>query len=61
MRQVDEDNLSTDVVLGRGKVSKLKDLLASHEWAEPWLGYFTDGGVQPPDGSPGGEDAMGKE
>ena len=35
IRQVDEDNLDTDVILGRGKVSKLKDLLPSHEWSEP--------------------------
>jgi cytidine deaminase len=35
LRQIDEDNLDTDVILGRGKVSKLKDLLPHHEWAEP--------------------------
>src|SRR5215207_4564423 len=26
----------------------------------PWLSYPTEGGTQPQDGSPGGEDAMGK-
>ena len=35
LRQIDEDNLDADVILGRGKVSKLKDLLPHHEWAEP--------------------------
>ena len=35
LRQVDEGNLDTDVILDRGKVSKLKDLLPSHEWPEP--------------------------
>jgi cytidine deaminase len=33
--QVDEGNLDTDVIMGRGKVSKLKDLLPSHEWPKP--------------------------
>jgi cytidine deaminase len=44
LRQIDEDNLDTDVILGRGKVSKLKDLLPRPEWSEPWFGYPTDGG-----------------
>jgi cytidine deaminase len=35
IRQVDEGNLDTDVIVGRGKVSKLKDLLPSHEWPKP--------------------------
>ena len=35
LRQVDEGNLDTDVILGRGKVSKLKELLPSREWGEP--------------------------
>lgn len=32
IRQVNERNLETDVVLARGKVVKLKDLLPYHEW-----------------------------
>jgi cytidine deaminase len=35
IRQIDEANLETDVVLGRDKVSKLKELLPYHEWPEP--------------------------
>jgi cytidine deaminase len=35
IRQVDEDNLDTDVILGRSRVSKLEDLLPSREWPEP--------------------------
>jgi cytidine deaminase len=35
IRQIDETNLETDVVLGKNKVLKLKDLLPYHEWPEP--------------------------
>ena len=35
VRQINEDNLKTDVILGRDKVSKLGDLLPRHEWPEP--------------------------
>ena len=35
LRKVDEGNLDTDVILGRGKVSKSKELLPSREWGEP--------------------------
>ena len=35
IRQVDVDNLDTDEILGRGKVSKLEDLLPSRERPEP--------------------------
>ncbi len=35
IRQIDEANLETDVVLGKDKVLKLKELLPYHEWPEP--------------------------
>ncbi|HEY7032409.1 MAG TPA: cytidine deaminase [Thermomicrobiales bacterium] len=35
IRQIDEANLETDVLLGKNKVLKLKDLLPYHEWPEP--------------------------
>jgi cytidine deaminase len=35
MRQIDEANLETDVVLGNDTVRKLKDLLPFHEWPSP--------------------------
>lgn len=35
IRQIDEANLESDVVLGKDKVVKLKDLLPYHEWPEP--------------------------
>jgi len=35
IRQVDEDNLDTDVILGKDRVSKLRNLLPGHEWSEP--------------------------
>jgi cytidine deaminase len=35
IRQIDEDNLETDVVLGPAHVVKLKDLLPYHAWPEP--------------------------
>jgi cytidine deaminase len=35
MRAVDENNLETEVVLGKQLVEKLKDLLPRYEWPEP--------------------------
>src|SRR5438093_7935673 len=35
MGDIDEGNLETDVILGRDKVLKLKELLPYHEWPEP--------------------------
>ena len=35
MRQVDENNLDTVVILGTEKASKLGELLPSREWPEP--------------------------
>jgi cytidine deaminase len=35
IRQIDGENLDTDVILGKDKVSKLKDLLPRHEWPGP--------------------------
>jgi cytidine deaminase len=35
IRQIDEENLETEVVLGRDKTRKLKELLPYHEWPEP--------------------------
>ena len=35
IRQVNEHNLETGVVLGRDNVVKLKTLLPYHEWPEP--------------------------
>lgn len=35
MRQVDPQNLDTDIVLGRRESAKLSDLLPRHEWPEP--------------------------
>jgi cytidine deaminase len=35
IRQIDEANLETSVVLGRDKMLKLKDLLPYHNWPEP--------------------------
>ena len=32
IRQIDDDNLETEVILGREKVAKLKDLLPYHDW-----------------------------
>lgn len=32
MRQIDNDNLETDVILERDKTVKLKDLLPNHDW-----------------------------
>jgi cytidine deaminase len=36
IRQIDEANLETQVVLGRHKSMKLKELLPYHEWPEPF-------------------------
>lgn len=36
MSQLDELNLEADVILGRDKVSKLKDLLPYNEWPAPY-------------------------
>ena len=35
MRRVDEANLETEVILGKEKVAKLKELLPYHEWPAP--------------------------
>lgn len=35
MKQINENNLETDVVLGKGKTEKLKDLLPYNEWPAP--------------------------
>jgi len=35
MRRIDEVNMEADVLLGRDKVAKLKDLIPFHEWPEP--------------------------
>jgi len=35
IRQIDDGNLETEVVLGRDKVVKLKELLPYYEWPEP--------------------------
>ncbi|MCD6031188.1 MAG: hypothetical protein K0S78_3362 [Thermomicrobiales bacterium] len=35
MRQVDDANLGTEVVLGTTKVLRVQDLLPHHEWPEP--------------------------
>lgn len=35
IRQIDEANLETDVILGRDTVQKLKDLLPNYEWPDP--------------------------
>ncbi len=35
MRNVDENNLETEVVLGRLKLAKLKELLPLHDWPKP--------------------------
>jgi cytidine deaminase len=38
MRDVNDDNLETAVILGRDKVVKLIDLLPYHEWSNPLAG-----------------------
>ena len=35
IRQIDEGNIDTEVILGQDEVSKLKDLLPRREWSEP--------------------------
>ena len=32
MRQINPENLETDIILGKDKVKKLKDLIPFHEW-----------------------------
>ncbi|NOX87825.1 MAG: cytidine deaminase [Calditrichaeota bacterium] len=34
IRQIHEDNLNTEVIIGRNKVVKLKELLPYHDWLE---------------------------
>lgn len=41
MRAVDEANLEAEVILGKDKLEKLKDLLPYHEWPEPLEGHTT--------------------
>ena len=36
MSQIDESNLDAEVVLGRVKTARLRELLPSHEWPEPY-------------------------
>ena len=35
MRNIDEDNMEADVILGRRKAIKLKELIPFHEWPAP--------------------------
>lgn len=35
IRQVDEANLGTDIVLGREETMKLRELLPRHDWPDP--------------------------
>jgi len=35
MRELDEKNLEAYVILGKGDIKKLKDLIPYHEWPEP--------------------------
>lgn len=35
MRRVDETNLETEVILGKSRSKKLKELLPEHEWPQP--------------------------
>lgn len=35
IRQVDPENLDTQVVLGRGQAAPLRDLLPAHDWPQP--------------------------
>ncbi len=35
MRQIDETNLESEIILGRNEAKKLKELLPYHEWPEP--------------------------
>jgi cytidine deaminase len=35
IRQIDEGNIDTEVILGQHEVSMLKDLLPRREWSEP--------------------------
>jgi len=36
LRRIDEDNLQTEVILGRMDVLKLAELLPRHEWPDPF-------------------------
>ncbi len=38
IRQIDDHNLDTDVVLGRNDVVKLRELLPRNEWPDPLNG-----------------------
>ncbi|MER7791005.1 cytidine deaminase [Streptomyces sp. NPDC097640] len=35
IRQIDWANIDTEVVLGRGRTARLRDLLPAHEWPDP--------------------------
>lgn len=35
MRQIDDANIGTEVVLGRARSARLSELLPEHEWPEP--------------------------
>ena len=35
IRQLDSENLDTDVILGDGRRKRLRELLPEHEWPEP--------------------------
>lgn len=35
IRQIDEGNLEAEVILGRDKVARLRELLPFHDWPEP--------------------------
>jgi cytidine deaminase len=35
IRQLDSENLDTDVILGDGRRKRLRGLLPEHEWPEP--------------------------
>jgi len=35
MRQIDQRNLEADVILGKDKTKKLKELIPNYEWPEP--------------------------
>jgi cytidine deaminase len=35
MRNIDEGNLNAEIILARGRVLYLRDLIPAHEWPEP--------------------------
>lgn len=37
MRSIDDVNLESEIVLGRGRLVRLKDLFPAHEWPEPLI------------------------